>query len=59
MKLASLLAYEKTTIEAKQETQDKINLWIKDNIYALGKIGWIYNKIIQLEFDATWLSLKA
>lgn len=28
-------------------------------MYALGKMDWMYNKIVQLEFDTTWLSLEA
>ena len=45
--------------EARQETQDKIDLWIKDDARALGKMGRMCNKTVQLGFDATWLSSKA
>lgn len=44
--------------EIRQETQDKIDLQTKDDIHILGKMSQIYNKMIQLGFDATWLSLK-
>ena len=64
MKLVFLASIEKgvtVTIfpEAKQKTQDKINLLTKDNARALGKIGRMCNKIVQLRFDATWLSMEA
>ena len=26
---------------------------------VLKKMSWMYNKIVKLEFDATWLSLEA
>ena len=45
--------------EARQETQDKIDLWIKDDLRALRNIGRMCNKTIQLGFDATWLSSEA
>ncbi len=45
--------------EAKQETQNKIDLWTKDNTRGLGKVGRMCNKTIQLGFDATWLSSEA
>ncbi len=44
---------------ARQKTQDKIDLWIKDDARALGKIGRMCNKTIWLGFDATWLSSEA
>ena len=60
----SLAAIEKgatvtISAEAKQETQDKIDLWTKDNARALGKMGRMCNKTVQLGFDATWLSSEA
>ena len=45
--------------EAKQGTQDKIELWIKDDSRALKKMGRMCNKTVQLGFDATWLSSEA
>ena len=62
IKPAPLEAKEKgetVTAEAKQETQDKIDLWTKDDARALGKMGRMCNKTVQLGFDATWLSSKA
>ena len=50
---------ERVTAEAKQKTQDKIDLWTKDDSRALGKMGWICNKTVQLGFDTTWLLSKA
>ena len=46
IKPVPLLAKEETTAEAKQEIQDKINLWTKNDARALGKMGWMYNKIV-------------
>lgn len=40
---------EPTTIistKAEQKTQDKIDFWTKNNVHALKKMGWIYNKIV-------------
>ena len=34
------------TAEAKQETQEKINLWTKDDTRALRKMGRIYDKTV-------------
>ncbi len=45
--------------EARQGTQDKMDLWIKNDANALGKIGRMCNKTVQLGFDATWLSSEA
>ena len=59
VKPAPLSAKEETTAEAKQETQDKIDLWTKDDARALGKMGRMCNKTVQLGFDATWLSSEA
>ena len=59
LKPAPLSAKEETTAETKQETQDKINFWTKDDAHALEKLGRICNKTVQLGFDATWLSSKA
>ena len=50
---------EMVRAEAKQETQDKIAFWTKGDARALGKMGRMCNKIVQLGFDATWLSSKA
>ena len=60
----SLAALEKgatvtISAEAKQETQDKIELLTKDDARALGKMGRMCNKTVQLGFDATWLSSEA
>lgn len=44
--------------KAIKETQNKIDFWIKDKVRALGKIDQMYNKIVQLRFDVTWLSSK-
>ena len=45
--------------EAKQEIQDKIDLWTKDDARALGKMSRMCNETVQFGFDATWLSLEA
>ena len=45
--------------KATKETQDKLDLWTKDDVCALGKMGRICNKTVQLGFDATWLSSEA
>lgn len=42
-------------MEVKKETQNKIDLQIKDDAHALGKMDWMCNKTVQLGFDATWL----
>lgn len=54
----SLAAQEKEanlmiSAEVKREIQDKIDLWMKNNAHALGKMGQIYNKTVQLGFDTT------
>ena len=33
--------------EAKQDMQDKIDLWTKDDARALGKMGQMCNKVIR------------
>ena len=55
IRLAPLVAKGGETIcaEVQKETQDKLDLWIKDDVCALGKIGRICNKTVQLGFDAT------
>lgn len=55
IKLAPLKAKKKgVTVftKATKKTQDKIDLWIKDNACALEKMSWMCNKIVQLGFDA-------
>lgn len=37
--------------QAKQKTYDKLNLGIKNDIYALKKMGQMCNKTVQLGFD--------
>ena len=59
VKPAPLSAKEETIAETKQETQDKIVLWTKDNAHALGKMSQMCNKTVQLWFNVTWLSLEA
>lgn len=46
MKSAPLSAKEKTIAKVKQKTQDKINLWTKDDAHALRKIGQMCNKTV-------------
>ena len=46
VKPTPLLAKEETTAEAKQKTQDKIDLWTKNNVRTLKKIGQMCNKTI-------------
>lgn len=46
MKSAPLLAKEKTIAKVKQETQNKIKLWTKDDAHTLRKIGQMYNKTV-------------
>lgn len=61
IKSAPLEAKKKrVTISAKatKKTQNKIDLWIKDNARALRKMGRMCNKTVQLGFNAIWLSLK-
>ena len=50
---------ETISAEVEKETQDKIDLWTKDDARALGKMGRMCNKTVQLGFDSTWLSSKA
>ena len=45
--------------EARQETQNKIDLGTKNDASALGKMGWMCNKTVHLGFVATWLSSEA
>ena len=59
VKSAPLLVKEEITAEAKQKTQNKIDLWTKDDVRTLGKMVQMCNKIVQLGFGATWLSLEA
>ena len=50
---------ETVSAEVEKETQDKIDLWTKNDARALGKMGRMCSKTVQLGFDATWLSSKA
>ena len=45
--------------KAKQEAQDKIDLQTKDNAHVLRKMGWMYNKTVQLWFNVIQLSSEA